>query len=247
MIKTIAFDCDDTLWQDSHLFDEAKDQFKSIIEKYTSEKGVREALAQTHIDNLKTYGYGAKSFTFAMLETAIKITDEKVTASDIQTMIDIGRDMLHTPMELLDGVEETLQKLQEMPEYKVMAITKGDLFAQEIKMERSGLAQYFDIIEIVSEKNAQTYQEIFDLHKVDPKTTLMVGNSLKSDILPILEIGAHGAHIPSHLTWSHEIVEEAKIGNKQFLLFKRIDEVFDVLEKAKLITDNNFESLYLVD
>lgn len=247
MIKTIAFDCDDTLWHDSHLFDEAKDQFKTIIEKYTSEKGVRDALGKTHIDNLKTYGYGAKSFTFAMLETAIKITDQKIAAADIQAMIDIGRDMLHTPMELLEGVEETLQKLQKMPEYKIIAITKGDLFAQEIKMERSGLAQYFNVIEIVSEKNAETYREIFNLHKVDPKTTLMIGNSLKSDILPVLEIGGHGAHIPSHLTWRHEMVEEAKIDDKQFLLFKRIDEVFDVLEKAKQITDGNFESLYVVD
>lgn len=244
MIKTIAFDCDDTLWQDSHLFDDAKNQFKSIIEKYTSEKGVREALAQTHVDNLKVYGYGAKSFTFAMIETAITLTQEKITASDIQMLMAIGKKMMHTPMELLDQVEETLKKLSEMDEYKIMAITKGDLFAQEIKMERSGLKHYFDTVEIVSEKNVATYEYLFNLHKIDPKTTLMIGNSLRSDILPVLELGGHGAHIPHHTTWRHEMVEQAEIDGKQFLIFSCIDEVFDVLEKAKTLKEGSLEALY---
>ncbi len=247
MIKVVAFDCDDTLWHDSHLFDEGKDYFKSIIMKYSSQTGVREALAQSHINHLDTYGYGIKSFTLTMVELAIKITDSKISAQDIQKIIDMGKNMLHTPIVLCDGVEKTLQKLSKMKEYQIFAITKGDLFAQEIKMERSGLKSFFDVIEIVSEKTSQTYQDIFALHNVKPSEVLMIGNSLKSDILPVLKIGGHGAHIPAHKTWRHEIVEEAKIADTQFLIFDHISEVFDVLERAKTIKDNNFEALYAVD
>lgn len=247
MIKTIAFDCDDTLWNDNYLFDEAKDQFKQIILSYTDETGVRTKMEQRHIDNLPVFGYGAKSFTLSMVETAVAVTAGKISATDIQKLIDIGKDMLHTPMELLNQVEETLKKLSVMDDYKIMAITKGDLFAQEIKMERSGLKKYFDVVEIVSEKDTQSYQEIFDLYRVNPKNLLMIGNSMKSDILPILELGGHAAHVPHHTTWEHEKVEAAELNDKQFLIFKCVDEVFDVLEKAKTITDDNFERLYLKD
>ena len=246
MIKTIIFDCDDTLWNDNYLFDEARERFRQIIVSYTDAKGVREKVDRAHIDNLPIFGYGAKSFTLSMIETAIDLTKGKISAQDIQKLIDIGKKMMHSPMELLCGVEETLKKLSQMPEYRIMAITKGDLFAQEIKMERSGLKEYFDVVEIVSEKSAETYQEIFDIYNIDPKSVFMIGNSLKSDILPILELGGHAAHVPQHKTWQHEVVEEAKINGKQFLIFKCVDEVFEVLKKAKNLTEDNFESLYEV-
>ncbi len=244
MIKTIAFDCDDTLWGENHLFDEARDQFKDIILSYTDEKGIRQKVDRAHIDNLPVFGYGAKSFTLSMVETAIDLTKGQIIATDIQKLLEIGKKMLHTPLPLLNHVEETLKKLAETKKYILIAITKGDLFAQEIKMERSGLKQYFDAVEIVSEKNTAIYQQIFARHGIDPKTTLMIGNSLRSDILPVLELGGHGAHIPHYTTWQHEMVEEAKINGKQFLIFRQIDEVFDVLEKAESATENNFEALY---
>ncbi|MEO1262338.1 MAG: HAD family hydrolase [Bacteroidota bacterium] len=202
--QIIAFDADDTLWVNEPIFVKTQDRCKELLAHYISPEIMDEKLYATEKKNLKIFGYGVKGFILSMIETAIELSTGKINGSEIQRIIDLGKEMLEHPIHLLPNVQETIEQLKD--DYELMVITKGDLFDQESKIARSGLANYFSKIEIVSEKDVATYHAVFSKNKIDVKKVLMIGNSLKSDILPICELGGHAIHIPYHTTWVHETV-----------------------------------------
>ena len=205
-LRTIAFDGDDTLWHNENLFELTQDAFRELLLSHVPDADISGRLHETEIRNLRLFGYGIKGFMLSMIETAIEVTDRRVPAADIEKIIDLGKSMLEHPVELLEGVESVLQMLRDR--YELMLITKGDLFDQESKIARSGLAeQTFTRVEIVSEKDENTYQRILERYELEPAEFLMVGNSLRSDILPVAGIGGRAVYIPYHLTWAHEVVQ----------------------------------------
>lgn len=200
----IAFDGDDTLWHNERLFSVTQERFKALLARY-GVTAVDEELLATEVRNLALFGYGIKGFTLSMVETAIALTNGRIDAHDIATIIAHGKAMLDHPVELMDGAAEVVEALRDR--YRLMVITKGDLFDQESKLARSGLAEAFWRIEIVSEKDASTYRRLLDRHAIAPDRFLMVGNSVRSDILPVLTIGGRAVHVPYQLTWVHERAE----------------------------------------
>ncbi|MDJ1506612.1 HAD family hydrolase [Xanthocytophaga agilis] len=208
-IKVIAFDADDTLWVNEPIFTKTQKEFKTLLEPYLTGDEIDTKLYNAEIRNLRLFGYGVKGFMLSMIETAIELTQGKITGSEIQRIIDLGKEMIEHPIEVLPNVEETIKLLQD--QYELMVITKGDLFDQESKIARSGLGIYFSKVEIVSEKNEQSYLNIIRKNNIIADEFIMIGNSLKSDILPVCKIGAHAVHIPFHVTWAHELVETHQI------------------------------------
>jgi putative hydrolase of the HAD superfamily len=206
MFDVIAFDADDTLWHNETLYTVTQDRFKQLLSRYRGTDGIDQILYETEMRNLQYYGYGIKSFTLSMIETAVELTDGQVQGSDIRGIIDFAREMLKAPLPILEGVEDTIHTLSES--HQLMIITKGDLFDQESKIARSGLADYFTHLEIVSQKTEDTYRALQTKHNIHPEHFLMVGNSLKSDILPVLAVGGQAVHIPYHTTWAHEVVAD---------------------------------------
>ncbi len=205
MLDWIAFDADDTLWLNEPLYRAAQDRFVEIMAAYGRADRAREALYQTEMRNLPLYGYGIKSFGLSLLETAVRLTEGRIGGGDIGQLLETIQKMVQTPVQLLDGVAEVVATLSES--YRLMLITKGDLLDQERKLAQSGLAPYFERVEIVSTKNAEVYRSLLAEHGIAPQRFLMVGNSLRSDILPVVEIGGHAVHIPYHVTWAHEVVD----------------------------------------
>ena len=203
-LRVIAFDADDTLWVNEPIFTMTHVRFKKILSNYVQLDDLDEKLYGFEIRNLNLFGYGIKGFMLSMIETAIEITQGKISGSGIQQLINIGKEMLAHPVELLPNVENTIKALQD--QYTLLIITKGDLFDQESKIARSGIADYFDKIEIVSEKDEDTYRRVIKRNNIKVDEFLMVGNSLKSDILPVCNIGAGAVYIPYHITWAHEMV-----------------------------------------
>ncbi len=220
MIEVIAFDADDTLWHNERYYSEAKEKFQQILARYHDAEWIEDRLDATEMQNLNRYGYGIKSFTLSMIETAVQLTEGRITGTDVHEIITLAWEMLEKPMDIFDGVRETILTLSE--QYKLLLITKGDLFEQEAKVARSGLGDFFDGIEIVSEKMPSAYQAIVQRHQVAPQNFLMVGNSLKSDILPVLAIGGRGIHIPFETTWVHELVPESEVQGKEFIRLAQI-------------------------
>lgn len=205
-IKAIAFDADDTLWVNETFFREAEQNFCELLSDYLSEEELNKILFEVEMQNLPVYGYGIKPFTLSLIEAAIKVSNGRIPISMVETLIDMGKSMLNKPVELLDGVEETLQKLN--GKYRLVMATKGDLLDQERKLIKSGLEPYFHHIEIVSDKTEKQYRKLVRHLDISEEQFLMVGNSLKSDIIPVLNIGSHAFHIPFHTTWEHEVVRE---------------------------------------
>jgi putative hydrolase of the HAD superfamily len=201
----IAFDADDTLWHNERLYIDAQAKFKQLLAQYHSPEWIEERLYHTEMRNLQHFGYGIKAFTLSMIETAVELTEGRITGNDIQTIIDSAKAMLASEVELLEHVVDTLASLTTT--YTLMVITKGDLFDQETKIVRSGLAQHFRHIEIVSDKSRESYAKLFRRHNIMPERFLMVGNSLRSDILPVLALGASAVYIPYQHTWTHEAAE----------------------------------------
>ncbi len=204
-ITTVALDADDTLWHNESIFHLTQDNYVGLLKDYGEPDHMRARLLEVEIKNLKLYGYGVKSFTLSMIETAIDLTRGAVPAKTIMEILDLGRAMLEHPVEPLPGVAETLKVLQ--GGYRLIMVTKGDLMNQEQKLARSGLGDYFQAIEIVSEKDANTYRRIVARQGIQAAATVMIGNSMKSDVLPALEAGLWGIHIPYHITWAHEHAE----------------------------------------
>ena len=225
-IRTIAFDADDTLWVNEPFFREAEETFCGLLEDYLPHHSVHRELFATEIANLPLYGYGIKAFTLSMIETIVRLTDGRAPASLIERALGIGKEMLEKPVELLDGVEETLARLA--PEYRLVLATKGDLLDQERKLEKSGLGRHFHHIEVMSDKQPANYRRLIAHLDCRPEEFMMVGNSMKSDIIPVLDLGGYAVHVPFHVTWDHEqaIYEE---NNPRFLEAKSIDEVVKLL------------------
>lgn len=203
----IAFDADDTLWAHENVFVDAKTRCLNLLQPYLKPgQNLEEELYRFERKNLKLFGYGVKGFTLSMIETAIELSDGKISGAEIQHIIDLSKEMLDHPIHLLPHVPEAIAALQ--PHFTLLVITKGDLFDQENKIARSGLGEEFDIIEIVSEKDEVTYRNLLKRHAIDPAGFLMLGNSLRSDVLPIVNIGGRALHLPFEFTWHHEAVSE---------------------------------------
>ena len=206
MFDVIAFDADDTLWHNESVFQSTETQFADLLSAYHPPAWVRERLFATEMKNLQHFGYGVKGFILSMIETAIELTEGKTRGDEIQRIINWGHEMLQAPVQLLDGVRDTIEVLSR--QHRLMLLTKGDLFDQESKLARSGLGEHFSMVEIVSEKNVATYQRVITRSSVPPERFLMIGNSLKSDVLPAIDAGAHAIHIPYAMTWAHEQVRD---------------------------------------
>ncbi len=203
-VEVIAFDADDTLWVNEPIFIKTREKLEALIANYVEPKSLEEKLYQTEIKNLRLFGYGIKGFVLSMIESVIELSSGRITGAEIQKTIDLGKEMLEHPVDVLSGVEEALEDLRD--DFKLMIITKGDLFDQESKIARSGLADYFDLVEIVSEKDESTYSNVLKRNNIPIENFLMVGNSPKSDILPICNLGGRAIHIPFHTTWAHEMI-----------------------------------------
>jgi putative hydrolase of the HAD superfamily len=204
MITAIGFDADDTLWHSETIFEDYHRRFQAKLARYHDPKTVEQALYATEMRNLDLFGYGVKSFALSAIETAIDITGGTIPAEELRSLIQGAKDMLAHPVELLDGASETVATLA--TDFRLIVITKGDLRHQERKFQRSGLVAHVPHCDVVSEKDNATYARILARHGIAPENFLMVGNSLRSDILPVLELGGHGAHIPYPLIWAHEKV-----------------------------------------
>jgi putative hydrolase of the HAD superfamily len=227
-IKVIAFDADDTLWVNEPFFREAEERFASLLEDFMPHHSIMKELFRTEIGNLGLYGYGIKGFMLSMIETAMRITDQKMPLGMIDKILEIGKGMLAKPVDLIPGVEEVLKELN--GEYRIVMATKGDLVDQERKLKKSGLEPHFHHIEIMSDKQVADYAKLIRHLDVAPEEFVMLGNSLKSDILPVLELGGHGIHIPFHITWLHEQIEH-EINHERFYQAERIGEVAELIRK----------------
>lgn len=223
MLELIAFDADDTLWHNEAHFAEAQEKFKLMMRGYLDTEYSTQHLYQTEVRNLRHYGYGVKSFGLSMIESAIELTHGRVSAKDIQTLLDLTKAMLDAPVSVLPGVKETLSRLSD--DYVLMVITKGDLFDQESKMARSGLGDFFHDIEVVSEKDPHTYRKLLYKYGIRARNFMMVGNSLRSDIMPVVEIGANAVYVPHHKTWAHEHVQLDENKPKPFIELATVAEL----------------------
>ena len=210
----VALDADDTLWHNESIFTATQSQFCELLTRYHTAEWIERRLYETETRNLQHFGYGVKGFTLSMVETAIELTEGRVTGAEVQRIIDLGREMLRAPVELLDGVAETVAALA--TRYRLVLVTKGDLFDQESKLARSGLGEAFSSVEIVSEKDARTYAALMARQRVAPPRFVMVGNSLRSDVLPVLAAGGAAVYIPYHTTWQHEVVADDALVGKAF-------------------------------
>lgn len=224
--KVIGFDADDTLWANEPFYQDVEKEFCQIMKPYLTEKETSEELFKTEMQNLEIYGYGAKGFLLAMIETALRATEGKITSAEINQILDIGKTLLAMPIQLLEGVENVLQKLQ--GSYKLILITKGDLLDQERKLQKSGLIDYFHHIEIMSDKHENNYKKLLARLDIQPEEFLMVGNSIKSDILPVINIGAKAVHIPFEVTWQHESNHSIP-DSETFISVSEISEILNIL------------------
>ena len=214
MFDVIAFDADDTLWHNEPLYTGCRDQFSALLARYEPEVVLDDQLYQVELRNLAHFGYGVKGFVLSMIETAIELTGGRIAAADVRTIIDWGREMLAAPIELLDGAHEAVEALA--LDRPIILVTKGDLLHQESKLARSGMGHLFKGIEIVSEKDAAVYRRIMDRYGVAPDRFLMAGNSLRSDVLPVIEAGGHAVHVPYAISWVHERVPAEALADVHF-------------------------------
>ncbi len=221
-LKVIAFDADDTLWHNEAYFQEAEHKFWALLEDFLPQHSVSRELLKTEMQNIGLYGYGIKAFTLSMIETALRISNGSISIAVIEEIIGYGKNLLSKPVELIDGVEEVLKQLK--GKYRLVVSTKGDLLDQQNKLTKSGLEGYFHHIEIVSEKNEKEFTKLIKHLDIQPKEFAMIGNSLKSDILPVLNIGGYGFHVPYHITWSHEKID-FNIDHEQFRELTKIQDL----------------------
>jgi putative hydrolase of the HAD superfamily len=226
-IKVIAFDADDTLWVNETYFREAEEVFAELLSKYETKNKIDQELFKTEIKNLAIYGYGIKGFVLSMIESALALSNYKLPPETVEKILAIGKEMLEKQVELLSGVEEVLQNL--LGKFKLIVATKGDLLDQEKKLEKSNLLKYFHHIEIMSDKKEKDYIKLLKHLDIEPSQFLMIGNSLKSDVLPLLKIGAIAIHIPFHTTWIHEEISleaQQKVNYKTLRNIKELIALF---------------------
>ncbi|MEO8743675.1 MAG: HAD family hydrolase [Candidatus Dormiibacterota bacterium] len=227
-VRVVGFDGDDTLWHNETRFQLTQTDLRDLLRRHVPDADVEGHLAGVEAKNLALYGYGVKAFTLSMIETAIQVTESRIPASDLEVILGWGKRMLMEPTELLDGVEQTLKQIA--ARYDVLLITKGDLFDQESKLARSGLGDLFLGVEIVSEKNVESYQAIFRRRGIAPEEFVMVGNSLRSDVVPVVALGARAFHIPYGVTWHHEHVPDEQLPRNGWRRLTAIEELPAALE-----------------
>ena len=234
-IEVVAFDGDDTLWHSESHFVDAHERFTALVTPYVNgdPRTIDERVLATERANLALYGYGAKAYTLSLVESAIELTGGRVTSREITAILELGKELLTHPVELLDGACEVVEQLHRAG-YRLVLVTKGDLFHQEAKVAGSGLADTFSRIEIVSEKDAATYRRVMAAAGVAPGCFLMVGNSVRSDILPVVELGGRAVHVPYRYTWELERVPEAEAERHGFHELTSIGEVPDLVSKLSL-------------
>jgi putative hydrolase of the HAD superfamily len=225
-LKVIAFDADDTLFVNEPYFEETEQKFCALMSDYLSHQGLSQELFRTEINNLDLYGYGIKGYTLSMIEAAMKISNNTLSIETIEKIIVLGKELLQKPIELLDGVEDTLKALH--GKYKLVVATKGDLKDQRRKLHDSGLGKYFHHIEVMSDKQEKDYTDLLNRLEIQSDAFFMIGNSLKSDILPVLGIGGHAVHIPYHTTWEHEKISH-KVEHPNFKTLEKISDVLKIL------------------
>ena len=227
-LKVIAFDADDTLFVNEPYFQETEQKFCALMNDYLSQQGLSQELFRVEIQNLDLYGYGIKGYILSMIEAAMKISNNTISIEIIEKIIVYGKELLQKPIELLDGVEETLKALQ--GKYKLIVATKGDLKDQQSKLHRSGLGHYFHHIEVMADKQELNYSKLLTRLEIEPNEFFMIGNSLKSDVLPVLGIGGYALHIPFHTTWEHEKISH-KVEHPNFKTLEKIIDVLPILLK----------------
>jgi putative hydrolase of the HAD superfamily len=227
-IKVIGFDADDTLWVNETYFREAEEQVGLLLSHYETPNKIDQELFKMEMKNLSIYGYGVKGFVLSMIELAIELSNGKVSNDIIGKILNIGKDMINKPIELLDGVEDVLKILSK--DYKLIVATKGDLLDQERKLEKSGLLQYFHHIEVLSEKQETNYEKLLNHLDINPSEFLMIGNSLKSDVLPLINIGSKAIHVPFHTTWQHEKVNENETNGLEYKTVNNLNEILNFIK-----------------
>jgi putative hydrolase of the HAD superfamily len=224
--KIIAFDADDTLWHNEPYFDEAQAKFCELFADYASNQEILQLILSYQVKNLPLYGFGIKAFVLSMIESALELTNHKISGNGIEKIIKIGKDLLQKPVELLPEVEDVLQQLK--GKYKLVVATKGDLKDQHRKLHDSGIGHYFHHIEVMSDKKELDYEKMLGRLDTKPEDFIMIGNSLKSDVLPVLNIGGHGYHIAYHTTWEYEKID-FEIEHDNFKSLEKISDVLPIL------------------
>ena len=225
-ITTIGFDADDTLWVNETYFRQAEEKFAMLLEGYETKNKIDQELFKMEIKNLDLYGYGIKGFMLSMVESALELSNNEIPQATLTKILNLGKEMIAKPVEVLEGVEKVLAELK--TKYRLLVLTKGDLLDQERKLERSGLTKYFHHVEVLSDKKEINYQKLLNHLQIEVKEFLMIGNSLKSDVLPLLQIGAKAIHAPFHTTWQHEEVIVEK-DNRNYLELNNLDEIIEYL------------------
>lgn len=226
-IKVIAFDADDTLWENEIFFREAEHKFSVLLAEFGDEKTITDKLFELELKNIALYGYGVKNFILSAIEAAMEVSNSTVTNSTLREIMEIGNDILRKPVVLLDDVREILPEIAK--NYKIVLATKGDLLDQQRKVARSGLGDLFQHVEVMSDKKKYNYESLLKQLKVEPDEFLMIGNSLKSDVLPVLELGAKAVHIPFHTTWVHEMVSDEELKGKDFVQANSFKELINLI------------------
>ena len=225
-IKVVGFDADDTLWVNETYFRETEEKFADLLEGFETKNKIDQELFRMEIKNLDLYGYGIKGFMLSMIESALELSNNGVSQATLGKILDLGKEMIARPVELLEGVEEVLKNLQDR--YRLIVLTKGDLLDQERKLERSGLTDYFHHVEVLSDKKEKNYQNLLDHLDIDVKNFVMIGNSLKSDVLPLVNIGARAIHVPFHTTWQHEMVH-GPVERKGYMTVSALPDILKYL------------------
>ncbi len=225
-IKVIAFDADDTLWVNEPYFRNAEEEFCDLLKDYLPEEESQKILFDIEMKNLPIYGYGIKPFALSLIEAAITVSKQEIPISTVSKLITVAKRMLHMPIELIDDIELTLKELSK--KYRLVMATKGDLLDQERKLIKSGLENYFHHIEVMSDKTPKQYKKLIKHLDINPTEFLMVGNSMKSDILPIIDIGAFAIHIPFHTTWAYEMVND-EVTHSNFQKLEKASDILNLL------------------
>ena len=227
-LKIIGFDADDTLWVNEPYYQETEKIFCELLSGFQTREAISKELFKTEMQNLDLYGYGAKGFILLMIETALRLSDNKIEKLVIDKIISLGKDLINKPVVLLEGIQEVLGKLTKAG-YKLIVATKGDLLDQERKLKKSNIEKYFHHVEIMSNKKELNYQKLLSHLDIASKDFLMIGNSLKSDIIPVLNLGGYGVHIPYHTTWTHETIKKTDNLNN-FWEIEQISEIQRILD-----------------
>jgi putative hydrolase of the HAD superfamily len=234
-IKVIAFDADDTLWVNEPYFQATEKKFCELMEEFLPHQDISRELLKIEIANLALYGYGIKGYILSMIEAAVKISENTMTIQAIEKIIGFGKELLNEPIELLDDVKEVLAALK--GKYRIVVATKGDLLDQERKLKKSGLSSHFHHIEVMSEKGEDDYRKLIRHLDIPPSQFMMIGNSLKSDIIPVINIGGHAIHVPYHTTWAHEHVE-TQLEHENFRHVEQLKDVLPLFNIEHRISNN---------